>query len=57
MRMQSSAVKLIPSQNTFPNEELNIRGVGRSFQSRWADTLEKNLWRIISKTGIKETGR
>lgn len=48
-------VKLISSQNTFPNEELNARGVGESFHSRWANTAEKNLQGIIfHKMGMNE---
>lgn len=48
-------VKLISSRNTFPNEELNARGVGESFPSRWANTAEKNLQGIIfCKMGMNE---
>ena len=48
-------VKWISSQNTFPNEELNSRGLGESLQSRWADTSEMNLQGIIlHKIGMNE---
>lgn len=48
VQAQSSRVKLISSENTFPNE-VNARGVGKSFQSRWANTSEKYLQGIISQ--------